>query len=191
MRGHISIGDEAALACQRSISNPSWASRPQRTVNLGKSISAEKYYSVDFADEIRWTSSIVKPKSPVKLQSQLHKPSLNGLYALAVKIRDKFDDIRERQIIFSDFKKYLDDAWNLIPEDDQARDIIILLHNALHNIKSEKLKKEQINALVDITTRLKRGGITEDDVDAVVDIILEAKLNPIIPIRGLSEMYDL
>ena len=140
-----------------------------------------------------WRKSIFfEPrKSPVRPQVKLDTAFLNELHALAIEINNRFDDIIERQIFFSNFNKNLDDAWNLIPEEDQARDIILLLDNVIRNMKSEKLEKDQTKALVDITARLKRGGITEDDVDAVIDIILETKLNPIIPIKGLSKMYDL
>ncbi len=110
---------------------------------------------------------------------------ISNLEKLIEDIKENFDDIRDRQIFFFKFKENINELWKV--SKGKTKKIALRLEYAIKNLKSEKLTKEQIDALEKAIIELKVKG--EKGKKEIQKILLDAKIFTIPKIEGLTEMY--
>ena len=100
-------------------------------------------------------------------------------------VMENFEDIRDRQIFFFEFKEKLNELWKISTGDD--RKAVLRLESAIKNLKSEKLTEEQVEALGDAISILKR--MDRGTKQKLQAILLDAGIFTTPVIEGLTEMY--
>jgi len=98
---------------------------------------------------------------------------------------ENFEDIRDRQIFFFEFKEKLNELWKISTGDN--RKAVLRLESAIKNLKSEKLTEEQVGALGDAISILKR--MDRGTKQKLQAILLDAGIFTTPVIEGLTEMY--
>ena len=100
-------------------------------------------------------------------------------------VKENFDDITDRQILFFEFKEKLNELWN-ISEGDMKK-VALRLEYAIKSIKSERLTEEQVDALAETIEVLgKSGGKGKEEIQK---ILLDAGIFTVPKIEGLAELY--
>lgn len=100
-------------------------------------------------------------------------------------VMENFEDIRDRQIFFFEFKEKLNELWKISRGDN--RKAVLRLESAIKNLKSEKLTEEQVEALGDAISILRR--IDRGTKQKLQEILLGAGIFTTPVIEGLTEMY--
>lgn len=128
------------------------------------------------------------------MQLSIKQDLLNELQRLIIDTKMCFDDIRNRQIFFSDFKRRfkesLEDIWSFTTTDDFSRNLIVHLESAIDHIKAEELTTEKLDAFEDILSRLKRNEVSEEDVEASLNLLINKKLRTVTPIKDIAKYYE-
>lgn len=101
-----------------------------------------------------------------------------------------FEDLRIRQIHFSKIKKDISNLWSIKQEEGFYGELLLFLNQAIENLHSENLDGEKVEAFEDAISRLKRGGITEEDIETLVDEFLDSGITIVPQIPELSKLYD-
>lgn len=107
------------------------------------------------------------------------------LERLIESVMENFDDIRDRQVFFFEFKEKLNELWKISTED--TRKVVLRLESAIKNLKSEKLTKEQVDALGDAISILRR--VDRGAKQKLQEVLLNAGIFTTPVIEGLAEMY--
>lgn len=101
------------------------------------------------------------------------------------KVMENFEDIRDRQIFFFEFKEKLNELWRISTGDN--RKAVLRLESAIKNLKSEKLTEEQVKALGDAISVLMH--TDRGTKQKLQKILLDAGIFTTPVIEGLTEMY--
>ncbi len=110
---------------------------------------------------------------------------VSDLKGLIEDVKENFDDIRDRQIFFFEFKEKLNELWK-ISKDDMKK-VALRLEYAIKNIKSERLEEKQVAALAKAIEVLGRsGGKGKEEIQK---ILLDAGIFTVPKIEGLTELY--
>ncbi len=100
-------------------------------------------------------------------------------------VMENFEDIRDRQIFFFEFKEKLNELWKISTGDD--RKAVLRLESAIKNLKSEKLTEGQVGALGDAISILRR--TDRRTKQKLQEVLLDAGIFTTPVIEGLTEMY--
>jgi hypothetical protein len=129
-------------------------------------------------------SSREKP-SPLTLQDVKTLDIISDLEELIEGVKENFDDIRDRQILFFKFKERLNELWNISKGD--MKKVALRLEYAIKNLKSERLNEKQVAALAEAIEALgKYGGKGKEEIQK---ILLDAGIFTVPKIEGLAELY--
>jgi len=101
-----------------------------------------------------------------------------------------FEDLRYRQIYFSKIKEDISDLWSIKQDEGYYSELLMLLNQAVEDLRSENLDDEKVEVFEDAISRLKRGGITEEDIETLVDEFLKNGVSLVPSIPKLSDLYD-
>jgi hypothetical protein len=112
--------------------------------------------------------------------------------AIVRRIRDNFEDIEERQILFFQFKQHLEDIRKVLPIKRGGKDrVFIGLIDAVRNLRSEDLTLNQLSAIKEVTTKLNESvELRGESADQCLDILIEANLEPVPKILGIAKYYE-
>jgi len=103
------------------------------------------------------------------------------------KVKENFDDIVDRQLFFVEFKEKLNDLWNI--SKGREKEAVILMKNAIKDLKSERLTKEKLKAL-EKAIKILRIKTDKEGLMEIDKILLDARIFTIPVIDELSEMYE-
>lgn len=107
------------------------------------------------------------------------------LEGLIEDVKENFDDIRDRQIFFFEFKEKLNELWKISKGD--MKKTALRLEYAIKNIKSERLEEKQVAALTEAIEVLeKKGGKGKEEIKK---ILLDVGIFTVPKIEGLAELY--
>jgi hypothetical protein len=106
------------------------------------------------------------------------------------KIDSYFDDLRLRQLCYTEIKDQIDELWEIRPLDDNYNELIVLIIQFMKNNLPENLTKEQVNLLKVSLNKLKSREINENDVEKTFDDLIDSGMIFFPSIKGLSELYD-
>lgn len=132
---------------------------------------------------------IIKEREKIKRKPQItiFHSTVRELEDNITDIKNHFSDIRDRELLLSDFKNRLDDSWNYA--DENKKEILILLMSCIKDLKSENLKIEQLET-IDKAIKKLRNEITEDDIDEVMNNLIKSKIKKAILPKGISDLYE-
>jgi len=107
------------------------------------------------------------------------------LEGLIEDVKENFDDIRDRQIFFFEFKEKLNELWKISKGD--MKKTALRLEYAIKNIKSERLEEKQVAALTEAIEVLEKiGGKGKEEIKK---ILLDVGIFTVPKIEGLAELY--
>ena len=115
------------------------------------------------------------------------KATLDVLNRLLSEVRNNFEDKVYRQIFFFNFKETLNTLWDISPLEENFREGISLLEDAVLHAKSEHIKIHQIEALEKALSILSKIDITDDDLRMCDRILFEAEMYTIPPMGRIWE----
>ncbi|MFV9676766.1 MAG: hypothetical protein ACNYVW_03845 [Methanosarcinales archaeon] len=107
------------------------------------------------------------------------------LEGLIEDVKENFDDIRDRQIFFFEFKEKLNELWKISKGD--MKKTVLRLEYAIKNIKSERLEEKQVAALTEAIEVL--GTLGGKGKEEIKKILLDVGLFTVPKIEGLAELY--
>lgn len=112
--------------------------------------------------------------------------------AIVKRIRENFEDIEERQILFFQFKRHLENIRKILPIKRGGKDrVFIGLIDAMRNLKSENLTLNQLSVIKEIIAKLNQSAeLREEAADQCLNILVEANLEPVPKIFGVAKYYE-
>lgn len=125
------------------------------------------------------------PLTPADIKTSDLMDLILDLEGLIEDVKENFDDIRDRQIFFFEFKEKLNELWKISNGD--MKKTVLRLEYAIKNIKSERLEEKQVTALTEAIEVLgKIGGKGKEEIKK---ILLDVGLFTVPKIEGLAELY--
>ena len=110
---------------------------------------------------------------------------ISDLGELIEGVKENFDDITDRQILFFEFKERLNDLWKI--SKGNTKKVALRLEYAIKNLKSERLEGKQVDALAEAIEVLRiQGGKGKEEIQK---ILLDAGIFTVPKIEGLAELY--
>jgi len=142
-----------------------------------------------FSDDLSlvyWGKKKEKIYHPITLDSTL----IDILSQKFQNLTRNFDDLRLRQIYFSEIKDKISELWSMRREEGYYGELLIFINQAIEGIRSENSNEEKIAAFEDALSILKRGGITEDDIVTITKKFIKCGIPFVSPIPELSKLYE-
>lgn len=134
------------------------------------------------------SESLQMINNPITSESELKFLSgISELQSIIKKVDENFDDIVNRQVFFVEFKEKLNDLWKI--GNGREREAVILMKNAIKDLKSEKLTKEKLKSL-EKAIKIMRIKTDREGLREIDKILLDARIFTIPVIDELSEMYE-
>lgn len=125
------------------------------------------------------------PLTPADIKTSDLMDLILDLEGLIEDVKENFDDIRDRQIFFFEFKEKLNELWKISKGD--MKKTVLRLEYAIKNIKSERLEEKQVAALTEAIDVLENlGGKGKEEIKK---ILLDVGLFTVPKIEGLAELY--
>lgn len=125
------------------------------------------------------------PLTPADIKTSDLMDLILDLEGLIEDVKENFDDIRDRQIFFFEFKEKLNELWKISKGD--MKKTVLRLEYAIKNIKSERLEEKQVTALTEAIEVLEKiGGKGKEEIKK---ILLDVGLFTVPKIEGLAELY--
>ena len=125
------------------------------------------------------------PLTPADIKTSDLMDLILDLEGLIEDVKENFDDIRDRQIFFFEFKEKLNELWKISKGD--MKKTVLRLEYAIKNIKSERLEEKQVAALTEaIEVLAKLGGKGKEELKK---ILLDVGIFTVPKIEGLAELY--
>jgi len=125
------------------------------------------------------------PLTPADIKTSDLMDLILDLEGLIEDVKENFDDIRDRQIFFFEFKEKLNELWKISKGD--MKKTVLRLEYAIKNIKSERLEEKQVAALTEAIDVLEKiGGKGKEEIKK---ILLDVGLFTVPKIEGLAELY--
>jgi hypothetical protein len=110
---------------------------------------------------------------------------ISDLGELIEGVKENFDDITDRQILFFEFKERLNDLWKI--SKGNTKKVALRLEYTIKNLKSERLEGKQVDALAEAIEVLRiQGGKGKEEIQK---ILLDAGIFTVPKIEGLAELY--
>ncbi len=110
---------------------------------------------------------------------------ISDLGELIEGVKENFDDITDRKILFFEFKERLNDLWKI--SKGNTKKVALRLEYAIKNLKSERLEGKQVDALAEAIEVLRiQGGKGKEEIQK---ILLDAGILTVPKIVGLAELY--
>ena len=113
----------------------------------------------------------------------------NSLLSKVMEIKDNFKDFKHRQIALFDLKRLFESAKRDFMGELPLFELIICLFYAVKNSCHGDITDEQIDALQAAISKVDCG-LTESDVDKIVEELITAGFNPLPKLDGLAEIYE-
>lgn len=134
-----------------------------------------------------WPFTSVK-ESNADIRSLTH--IFDNIEANFEKINSCFDDLRLRQLCYTDVKDQMDELWDIRPLDDNYNELLVLIIQFIKNNFPENLNKEQVNSLKHSLNKLRTREISESDIEKIFDDLIDSGMIFFPSINGLSELYE-
>ncbi len=125
------------------------------------------------------------PLTPADIKTSDLMDLILDLEGLIEDVKENFDDIRDRQIFFFEFKEKLNELWKISKGD--MKKTVLRLEYAIKNIKSERLEEKQVAALTEAIEVL--GTLGGKGKEEIKKILLDVGLFTVPKIEGLAELY--
>lgn len=167
----------------------------QQTETVTKTVTTKIEVSGASAIPLASTIPLAEPTKPYNFLSQIGVivspyPLIDE--AIISRLRENFDDVQERQIIFLQFKQNLEKMRESLPVKKGGKDrALIGLIDAVSNIKSENLTFNQLNAIEKVVKILNKSAeLHEKAADECLNILIEADLEPVPKLVGIARYYE-
>lgn len=108
---------------------------------------------------------------------------------LLSEVKTNFEDKIYRQIFFFNFKEALNKLWELSKnmENENFKEGISLLEDAVSNLKSEQVELNQLDALERVLKMMSKADLTDDNLITCDRILFEAEIYTIPPVGKIWE----
>lgn len=104
--------------------------------------------------------------------------------------KNNFSDIGGRITFLSRFKENINTLWDLVPEDDCSKNLVMVLADSVKNIKVESLNYDQLCAIEDTVEAFLKGNVTEDKLDFYIELLVKKDIPLVLLPGNISDLYD-
>lgn len=117
-------------------------------------------------------------------------PERQKLSKLAEELDNSYFDPVQRQLTYFELKHSVDELKNIVNLENRCfLRVLNMLFDSLNNVKSEKLKKKQVEIIKFVVQRLNEN-IDDFSATELENIIMKSGLKPFPTIQGIADLID-
>jgi len=133
--------------------------------------------------------------SPVKSKKKKYQEEFANFFIEQIlhnleNVKNNFDDLRDRQIFFYQFKRDIENLWDFVPQEDFSENLVMLLVDIIENLKAENIARNQIDSIKEVIEAISRGNITENKLDFYIKFLMENDIPLVRLPENISHFYD-